>query len=77
MEETFIENLKYALDIDGRQLQLNDNFRDFEEWDSLGVLNFIAMLDEKYGIQIEGHELKELVTVEDLLNEVNKRTNSN
>lgn len=66
MEEKFIENLKDVLEIEDRNLSMNDNFREYDEWNSLAYLSVIAMLDEEYDVQIEEAEFKKLQTVGDL-----------
>lgn len=66
MQKKFIEFLKEALDIDDRELNMSDEFRDYEEWDSLAYLSVIAMYDEEYDKQIEEAEFNKLRTVEDL-----------
>jgi acyl carrier protein len=71
MQDKFIENLIEALELED-SVQLSDNFRDYEEWDSLARLSLIAMLDEEYGIQIEEDDFEKLSTVEDLLQAVKK-----
>lgn len=70
MEEKFLENIKEALEIDGRDIQLSDTFRDYEEWDSLSQLSLIAMLDEEYEVEIEDEEFVMLKTLEDILNKI-------
>ena len=66
MQKKFIEFLKEALDIDDRELNMSDEFRDYGEWDSLAYLSVIAMYDEEYDKQIEEAEFNKLRTVEDL-----------
>ena len=73
MEEKFIENLRETLEIDSRELQLSDEFRHYDEWDSLGQLSLIAMLDEEYGVEIENEDFARLKTLQDLLDEIKKR----
>ena len=73
MENQFLLNVKEALEIEDRELELSDIFRDYEEWDSLKQLSLIAMLDEQYGVEIEYKDFKELKALEDLLTEVKKR----
>lgn len=68
MEQKFLENLKEALEIDDRDLDLTDIFRDYDEWDSLAYLSVIAMYDDEYDVQIEEVEFKKLITVADLFN---------
>lgn len=69
----FLENLKEVLEIEGRELNMSDEFRSYEEWDSLAFLSVIAMIDEEYDIQIEGRQFKELKTVEDLYKAVTNK----
>jgi acyl carrier protein len=73
MEEKFIELFKETLEIKGAEINLNTKFRDLENWDSLSFLSVLAMLDEEYGVIIEGNDFKKLVTIEDLINEVKKK----
>lgn len=66
MELKFIKDFKETLEIEDREISLNDKFREYEEWDSLAYLSVIAMLDEEYDVQIEEAEFKKLQTVGDL-----------
>ena len=74
MEDQFINDLKEALGIDDTAVQLSDNFRDLDGWDSLGHLSLIAMLDEKYNTIIESGKLKELKSVQDILDEIKNQS---
>ena len=67
MEKEFIAKLKEILEIEDRELNLSDEFRTYEEWNSLAYLSIIALFDEEYDIQIEGVEFKKLRTVGDLI----------
>lgn len=73
MQEQFLETVKTALDIDGRELFMSDTFRDYSEWDSLGRLSLIAELDAAFDIQIEDSVFEKTLTLEDLFNEVKQR----
>ena len=66
MEQKFIENLKEVLEIEDYEISMEDEFRNYEEWDSLAYLSVIAMLDEEYELQIEEAEFKKIRTVKDL-----------
>ena len=68
MEKEFIAKLKEILEIEDRELNLSDEFRTYDEWDSLAYLSVIALLDEEYEIQMEEAEFKKLRTVADLYN---------
>ena len=41
--------------------------KDIPGWDSLGVLNLMAGLDEEFNIQLTDEEIQELREVEDIL----------
>lgn len=73
MQEKFIEAFKEALEIE-REISMTDSFRDMEEWNSLGRLSLIAMLDDVYEVTIEDEAFKKLITVSDLYAEVLKRS---
>ena len=68
MEEKFIELIK-----DVCEINMNDNFREYEEWSSLAYLSVIAMLDEEYDCQIEEADFRKLQTIGDLYNAVIKK----
>lgn len=70
MKERFLASFKEALQIENREIGLEDVFRDYEEWDSLGRLSLIAALDEEFNLQIEDKEFEKLVTVGDILTTV-------
>lgn len=74
MEAKFIELFKEVLEIEDKDINLSDAFREYGEWDSLVYLSVIAMLDDEYDIVIETDEFKKILTVGELMNEVKKRT---
>ena len=74
MQNQFLVQIKEVLEIEDREILLADTFRDFDEWDSLSRLSLIAMLDDEYDVAIEEEVFKTLLTLEDLYNEVQKRT---
>jgi len=67
MKEKFLASFKEALQIEDREIGLEDVFRNYEEWDSLSRLSLIAALDEEFDLQIEDKEFEKLVTVGDLM----------
>lgn len=73
MEDKFIELFKDTLEIQEKEVDLNTKFRDLENWDSLSFLSVLAMIDDEYDVIIEGNDFRRLITVGDLLNEINSR----
>jgi acyl carrier protein len=44
----------------------NSVFRDMEGWSSMHALIFVALIDSKYDVLLNGEELKSCVTINDL-----------
>lgn len=43
-------------------------FRELEEWSSLMSLSIIAMVSEEYDIVLNGHDMRQANTIEELFN---------
>lgn len=43
---------------------MEDEFRNYDEWNSVAYLSVIAMMDDAYGVQIEEADFKKLRTVQ-------------
>jgi acyl carrier protein len=68
MEQKFVDLFKETLEIEDREISLTDEFRGFDEWDSLALLSVIAMIDEEYDVIIESNTFQKLQTVGDIYN---------
>ena len=60
--EELIEKLKDILEVE--ELDVNQKFTDFEEWDSLSALTIIALLDSDYEIAMKTSELREYESID-------------
>lgn len=76
MEKKFIEAFKEVFEIEDREVHLSDNFKDYDEWDSLTQLSLIAFLDEDYEVELNNDELSKLFTVSDLVEKVKEKLKS-
>lgn len=56
-----------ALDIEPGTLKPETRLEDLQEWDSLGVVSLITMLDKHFSVRLQPEEIRALVTVEDIL----------
>ena len=74
MEEKFIGLFKETLELEDTEIKMSTVFRDLENWDSLTFLSVLAMIDEEYDVVIAGNNFRELVTIEDLINEIKKNS---
>lgn len=64
--EKFIALFKEALEIDDKEVNMSDNFKDYPEWSSLANLSLVAMIDEEFGVVIDNAKFKEVNTIEEL-----------
>ena len=67
----FIEKFKEALDIKG-EFDINVELEEFKEWDSMGYISVMSMLDEEYGKEVNANQLKDCKTLADLYKLVSK-----
>lgn len=68
----FIEKFAEAIETDASNLTVETEFRSLDDWNSLAVLSVIVMLDEEYGIQIENKDFKNLETIADIVDYIEK-----
>lgn len=66
MEEK-LNLLEEMLELDEGSLNKDMKLNDIKEWDSVAALSLIVLLDEHFGKEISGKQIKELVTVNDIL----------
>ena len=64
--------LEEIMELDEGTLSVGDVLEDYEEWDSITALSFIAMMDEKFGKTVTGAEIKGLRTVADAIEMMTK-----
>ena len=60
-----MEKFKEALDIEG-EFDINIELEEFGEWDSMGYISIMSMLDEEYGKEVNANQLKACKTLADL-----------
>ena len=63
-----MEHLCDIMDLEIEELNEDMILEDIEEWDSVAVLSFIALMDEEFGKAIKGADIRSLKSVKDLLN---------
>ena len=65
----FIEKFADALDLDNvSDLSGSTEFKELDEWSSLGALDIISMVDEEYDVTLAGKDIRSVETLEDLFN---------
>lgn len=76
METKFLEMITDVFEIEDKTITMDDTFRDYDEWDSLARLSLIAEIDDVYNSVIEEEVFKNLLTLQDLFDEIQKRSNA-
>jgi acyl carrier protein len=65
--EEFIANFYEILDdTEKHEIHQKTDFKNLDEWDSMTTLMLIAMVDENYEKQINGSDIKESMTLDEL-----------
>ena len=55
------------------EVTLNTKRADIAEWDSMGQISLMSMLEEKFGITFEMEELVSLERIQDIVNILKQR----
>lgn len=55
---------------DAAEFRPETEFRKLDEWSSLTALSVIAMIDEEYGVQIKGEDIRQANTILELFEKV-------
>ena len=65
MQDLFLKQFAEAL---GRseEICMTDEFRSYQEWDSLAILYLLASIDEEYSVNINSAEIEKMKTVGDV-----------
>lgn len=66
-EQEKLQKLEELLDLEEGTLNAGCALSDIEEWDSIAHLSLILLLEEDYGREISGNELRALKTVQEIL----------
>ena len=65
--EQFISDFINELDDESiESLNLDTKFRELESWDSLTALSIMAMLDDKYHVNLAAEEMRSANTLQEL-----------
>lgn len=70
----FIENFAEQFDdTTVEMMSVETKFRELNEWSSLIALSVIAMVDEVYGVTINGEDIRSSQTIGELFNRIENK----
>lgn len=65
MKEELLDKIAEILEVES--VNINDHLNSFDEWDSLTALSIIALVDSDYNKTLSNNQLKQFVTIGDLV----------
>lgn len=68
MEKELLEKIAELLEVEA--VTLDEKLASFDEWDSFTALSIIAMSDSDYKKTLTNKQLKEFVTIDDLVQHI-------
>lgn len=66
-EEKKLRYLADVFEVDAAALDPKTKLAHYERWDSLAALSFLVLLNDAFGRQISGREIRGLATIQDML----------
>jgi len=64
--DNFINKFIEVLEIEDHEVNPEDKYRDYEEWDSLAFLSLQALINDEYEITIPRSEFDNVQTIKEL-----------
>jgi acyl carrier protein len=68
--QELIQLFAEALETEASSIDPEKAIAEYAEWNSLAWLTIMSLLDERYGIQLTGKEIRDFVTVSDVIENV-------
>jgi acyl carrier protein len=72
MKDKLIEEFEDILELEGESIQADDNFREYDNWDSIAALSVMAYLDSEFNFSIKAEDFKKLNTINQLVDLMKK-----
>ena len=66
-DEEKIQLIAETMDLAVGEITPETKLADLDSWDSVALLSFIAMIDEKFNKAIKGAEIRSFVTIQDAM----------
>lgn len=67
-QKEFLREIENGIGLKENSFQEDVSLESLEGWDSMAILIFIAAVEEKFGLVLEGNQIASAKKVKDLLN---------
>ena len=74
--QELIQLFAEALEIKALSIDPEKAIAEYPEWNSLAWLTIMSLLDERYGIQLTGKDIRGFVRVDDVIENVTLKTSA-
>tara|TARA_Y100001958_G_scaffold130883_1_gene99905 strand:- start:725 stop:952 length:228 start_codon:yes stop_codon:yes gene_type:complete len=71
-ENDLLDSLVDVFDKDVDEMNIDDIFKEYDEWDSVAALSLVASIEDNFEIIISGDDIDSFSTIRDILNFINK-----
>ena len=71
LKQEFLELTADALDVDVSDLSFDTKLHELDEWDSIGQLSFIGLVDDNFSIDSDIEKLTECDSISQLFDYIN------
>jgi acyl carrier protein len=71
-----VELFAEALEIEASAIQPEKEIAEYKEWNSLAWLTIMALLDERYNIQLSAADFRSFVTVQDVIDNITSKASA-
>ena len=71
-ENDLLDSLVDVFDKDVDEMNIDDIFKEYDEWDSVAALSLVASIEDNFEIIISGDDIDNFNTIRDILNFINK-----
>jgi acyl carrier protein len=65
-KQEFLNRIEEIIEVDAGSLNGDEVLDDLEDWDSLAVMGFIAMVDKHFGITLDAEKIGQCRSVNEL-----------
>jgi acyl carrier protein len=69
-----LELFAEGLEVDASALSPDTRIADVEEWNSIGWLTIMSLVDERLGVQIESKAIRGFQTVQEVIDYLNEKS---
>ena len=66
-QEEFVREVEKLIRVPRGTLKTTDRMKDFAGWDSLAMIEFVALVDEQLGVEVPAEQVRKSERLSDLL----------